>query len=330
MALRHIVACFLISAVFYSASVASEVPKTYGGLKKMYLNQKVVVDGATFERGMLEWNIATLKGDFYDADMLKHLPASYKGQQAMVIAVQLNELHRAEYGRKNALGEQLSPDDAENPYVDIVVRFDDGTVAMKTGYPGILGIDLASTRNGLAAEMERQLPGVIGAKLYAVGFSRLYKPTATLEEMDGPEEILSRLSVTDVPLLTPLTITKARFIAEEKAVVFKLALPNGQEALALTSHTYLENSDAAANFLTRISGTLLDSIPKKLTAKEVDAIKRMSLFRGMSKDAVGYAIGFPEKTNDWGRGGEQLIFFSGKLTVYVDGSGKVTDWQDLD
>lgn len=330
MSMRHVLMCFLLTIVCCLAATGRKVPKTYGGLKRLYLNQQVVVDGATFPEGMLEWSVASLKGDFYSVDFLKHLPTSYKGKSATVIAVQLNELHRAEYGRKNALGEQLSPDDAENPYVDIVVRFDDGTIAMKTGYPGILDIDLASDRNELTAEMDRQLPTVIGAKVYAVGFSRLYKPTATLEDMAGASEVLSRLSVTDVPLLTALTVTKAKFIPEEKAVVLKLTLPNGQEALALTSDTYLENRDANASFLARVSGTLLDSIPKKLTPKEVDAIKRMTLFRGMSEDAVGYAIGFPEQTNDWGRGGKQLVFFSGKLMVYVDRDGKVTDWQDVE
>jgi hypothetical protein len=56
----------------------------------------------------------------------------------------------------------------------------------------------------------------------------------------------------------------------------------------------------------------------------------MKLFRGMSKDALDYAIGFKESENDWGRGGKQRIYFGGKLNVYLDNSGKVEDWQSLD
>jgi hypothetical protein len=56
----------------------------------------------------------------------------------------------------------------------------------------------------------------------------------------------------------------------------------------------------------------------------------MKVFRGMSKDALDYAIGFCEKENDWGRGGKQRIYFGGKLIVYLDNSGKVEDWQSHD
>jgi len=330
MHMLRIIGCFLIAAVLCSAAVCDEVPKKFGPLKKMYLNQKVVVSGSTFPRGMLDWNLARPKGDYYEPDLMNHLPAAYKGRQALVIAVQMNALHRAEYSKQNALGEQTSPDDVVDPYVDVVVRFEDGTVAMKTAYPGILGLAMAADDDKLTAEMNRELPGVIGARFYAVAFSKLYKPTATLEDMQGSGEILSRLSMTEVPLLAPLTITKARYLPEEKAVVLKLTLPNGSEALALTSRTYIENSDPKAAFLERVSGTLLNSIPKKLTPKEVGSIKSKTLFRGMSKDAVQFAVGFAERTNDWGRGGEQLVFFSGKLTIYIDSAGRVTDWQSLD
>jgi hypothetical protein len=47
----------------------------------------------------------------------------------------------------------------------------------------------------------------------------------------------------------------------------------------------------------------------------------------MSLDALHYTIGFPDKENDWGRGGHQLIYGK-KITVYVRDK-RVVDWQSL-
>ena len=121
--------------------------------------------------------------------------------------------------------------------------------------------------------------------------------------------IFARLSITDVPLLQPLTITKAKYLPDANSVVMKLALPNGTEAIAYTPSSYFRFDDPKEGFLSGISGTLLASVPRDLKPKEIDAIKGMKVFRGMSKDALGYAVGFAEKENDWGRGGKQLIIF---------------------
>jgi hypothetical protein len=320
----------VISIVIFSIIAAcQDVPKTFRATRQRYENQAVTVDGAPMGDYLLEWQIASRTDEGFKSDPLKHLPLSYKGKRATVVAVQLNPRSRTGRGGVNALGESVSADDAQDPYVDIIVRFDDETLAMKTGYPNTLEIDLASERDRTSAEMEKNLPSVIGSTLYAAAFSKLYQPTATLQDMEGATEILSRISVTKVPLLAPLTIEKARYVPEENAVVLKLRFPDGSEALSLTHSIYLRNANPEAMFLTKIAGNLLPAIPAGLTPKEIEAIKGMKLFRGMSEDAVGYAIGFPEKTNDWGRGGKQLVFFSGKLTVYVDNSGKVVDWQDF-
>jgi hypothetical protein len=48
----------------------------------------------------------------------------------------------------------------------------------------------------------------------------------------------------------------------------------------------------------------------------------------MSKDALFCSMGFPESTNDWGRGGKQLVYSSTQM-VYLDSQNKVVDWQSL-
>ena len=324
------------------AKPTSETAKkanTLGEFKRQFLNKQVVVNDVPFdERYCLEWTVAQQKSDgtFAEAEgIYNHLPIRYKGQTGMVIAIQLapSFLQKTRVGSTNAFGETVAEDDIADPYMEIVVKFGDGTVGIVRGFPITLvpeKMELASSRESVREQIESQLPSIVGRKLYAVGFSRLYKPTATVEEMSGLQEILARLSVLDVPLLEPLTITKAKYLPDVGAVVLKVSLPNGSEAIAYTPSRYIDFKDAKQDFLSQISGTLLSSIPDKLTAREVKAIKERSLFRGMSGDAVDYAIGFKDSENDWGKGGKQRIYLNGKLVIYVDSSNNVEDWQSFD
>lgn len=45
------------------------------------------------------------------------------------------------------------------------------------------------------------------------------------------------------------------------------------------------------------------------------------------QEALYYSWGYPEKSNDWGRGGKQIIFPGGQ-NVYLDGK-LIRDWQSL-
>ena len=245
----------------------------------------------------------------------RSLPSTYKGKSATVVAVQLNELKRREL-RPNALGEIVAEDDIVNPYFDIVVQFDDGTLAMYTNYPISTGagddIELASSASAIAHQMSTELPRLIGKTVYAVGYSKLYQPDTSLEELTGlgSKGVLKELWPTDVPLLEPLTILAAKYI-DSTGVIFKLKLPNGKEALAFTNQIYYLDAGESDSrpLIERVTGTLSLQIPKGLTQKEIDAIKHRTIFKGMSKDAVDYVLGFPDKENDWGRGGKQRILF---------------------
>jgi len=323
------------------SSAPNEAPKTLGSFKRQFLSQDVIVNDVPFhESYCLNWHTAGQMPDgTYQRtdDIMNYLAIGYRGQTGTVVAVQLAKSPRQHtgVGGTNAFGESVGEDDIDNPYMEIVVKFKDGTLGMTTGFIGTLvpdEIELASKRQSLREHMESKLPSVIGRKLYAVGYSDLYKPTATIEDLSGKDEneILARLSSRDVPLLEPLTITKAKYLPDVDAVLMKLSLPNGKEAIAYTPSLYFHFDDPKREFLENVAGTLLLSIPPVLTPKEIEAIKGKYLFRGMSKYAVDYAIGFKEKENDWGRGGKQRIYFNGKLFVYFDDSDKVEDWQSLD
>ncbi len=298
-----------------------------------------MINDVPFEdRYCLEWTAAQQKSDgtFAEAEgIYNHLPIGYKGQTGMVVAIQLapSFLQRTRVGGTNAFGETVGEGDIADPYMEIIVKFRNGVIGIVRGFPITLvpeKMELASSRESVKEQIESQLPSVFGRKLYAVGFSRLYKPTATVEERSGLQEILARLSVLDVPLLEPLNITKAKYLSDVGAVVLKVSLPNGSEAIVYSPSRYMDFGDTKRDFLSQISGSLLSSIPDKLTPREIKAIKERSLFRGMSADAVDYAIGFKDSENDWGKGGKQRIYLNGKLVVYVDNTNRVEDWQSFD
>jgi hypothetical protein len=301
-------------------------------VKQKYLNQKVVVIGYVAGAGSLapepvlnHWNPASESGRRYSRDIEAYLPATYKGKTATVIAIQLDDLTKQ--GKVNALGEPISPDDAVNPYLDIVVRFQDGQMAMTTAYPDRISLDvrLASGQDALAQEMAANLPTVVGKDLFACGFTKLYSPDATLDELTGPSRILKQ--ITDVPFLVPMKVPAAKYNETSDAVILKVKLPDGRDGLAIATGGELSEKDQS--FMQRISGSLLTEVPESLTPREIAAVKKQSIFRGMSKLALEYSIGFAKSENDWGSGGKQFVY-NDRLTVYLDNQDKVADWQSLD
>jgi hypothetical protein len=285
---------------------------------------------------MLTWNVARADGEWFRADSREHLPVTYRGKTAIVTAVQLNELKRTGQ-RRNALGEMVPDDDTVNPYFDLVVQFEDGTLAMTTTYPRSLAVsqevELSATHGLLATQMSKELPLLVGKAVYAVGYSKLYRTDATLDEVAGEAgtaAVFKQLSLSEVPLLEPLRITAAKYIDSANGVVLKLKFPDGREALSFTGHYNLQETPGAPpmTFFEKIAGFLLTQIPSGLSQQDIEAVKHHSIYRGMKKDAVHYLFGFPDRTNDWGTGGEQLIYGESFL-VYLDRQGAVVDWQSL-
>jgi hypothetical protein len=185
-------------------------------------------------------------------------------------------------------------------------------------------VRFASEQKALAQELAVKLPSIVGKPAFACSYSQLYQSSTTLDELLGanpkPKEI------EDVPFLTPLKISAAKYYEAADAVVLKVTMPDGTEALTISSGEQL--TDKSQPFVDRISGFLLGEIPKKLTPREIAAVRKQSIFRGMSRDALYCSMGFPASTNDWGRGGKQLVY-SSTLMVYLDNQKTVVDWQSL-
>lgn len=231
---------------------------TLGQVRSLFLCQSVIIGGAlenlNDRRQLLEWRVvanpnartamACSGGPAVQKalgpvprlvpDDLNGLPPSYSGKTARVIAVQLHNPEESG-ARTNALGEAISDDEMINPYFDLVVRFDDGTVAATTQYPETLtggsALELASLENATAEQMKAELPAFVGRTVYAVGYSRLYLPDASLDEL-CEQDAFKRVSPTEIPLLEPLKIVAAKYV-ESAGVVTEVELPNGRKALSL-------------------------------------------------------------------------------------------------
>lgn len=321
---------------------------TLADARTLLVGKRIVVMGNTSDRPPLkgylnDWSVAIERDGQFRKDssrILDYLPADYQGKEALVVAVQLNSLEkeRTGVGGVNALGEVISEASIVNPYSDVVVKLDDGTLAMTTSYLSLFfsesGISrafrLLSEKNDRATLISSKLSSLIGKKVYAVAYSHLYLPTATLESMTAvsrysPQEAL------EFPRLQPLTILVAKYNEKKDVIILKLKDESGKEYLTVSQ--FDARQDETKSFLEAV----VESYPASLrssttdfTPREIAAIQKGTIYSGMSKSALYSTIGFPEKKNDWGRGGKQLVYSHGKLYVYLDASDHVKNWQSLD
>lgn len=312
---------------------------TLGTVRRIFLDRSVLVGGPVvsgpYENRnggvLLQWRVASQNGEWYVASdqIFNHLSSTYNSKPAKVIAVQLNELGRGKQ-TINALGESIGYDTTVNPYFDVIVRFEDGVLAITTAYPNTVGdqVEFASAADSVTEQMSRELPLLIGMRLYAIGYSILYQPDTTLEELAGWRSNLKELSSTNIPRLVPLTIVAAKYL--HSGVVFKLRLPNGIEAISFTAQSYYQDAGPTKSFIEKISGTLLTEIPKSLTPKDIDAIKSAEIYKGMYAYPLLLSLGIPDQKDDWERSGKVWVFRGHRLLVYFDHDARVVDWESVD
>ena len=130
-------------------------------------------------------------------------------------------------------------------------------------------------------------------------------------------------------LLTPMTIVAATYDDRYDFIVWQLRLDDGREVISASRYRDedVSNNENDNSFLGRGISTLLLKVPSSLTSQEIAAIKARKIVRGMTRQAVLYSWGVA-KENNYGKGGNQLVYGDSQF-VYLDGSGKVTDWQSL-
>jgi hypothetical protein len=320
--------------------------KTLGDARQKYLGQQVVIVGGLDSVDptgpeLYYWDVAdpkALKKGRYEPGR-KKLPKSYLGRNGVVVAldVALRLPSMRSQPATNALGETIgeSAEDISTSPVNVVVRFDDGVVAVNQALLTDMDaldstpFELATIAANHAQLMQNNLSSVVGRELYPVSYSWVYPVTASIEDLDTVN-LIKR--VKDYPYLEPATLVAARYVKEFDIVVLKLRLHDGSEVLTSSKYrdedTEVHGPAADNSFLGRISGNLLTMIPSSLTKEEVAAVQRGEIFKGMSRRAAEYVEGRTSTENDWGSGGLQLVYGK-RLFVYLDNSCKVADWQFL-
>ncbi len=317
--------------------------------RAMYLNQRILIlkgQNSNSSLDDLQPMKRDKKGNFVD-DYGGELDFRYKEQTPTVIAIREAAVsEHAKEGTVNALGEKVTDDDIANPYVDVIVQFDDKKIACYRNFVSHImdryGWDmeqldtdqwnkplmLVPLRDAHSEVITANLSSVIGKQIYAVHDSLLFGPDLT------PEVLLDSLKrwqnrKQDVALLTPVTIIAAHYNKRFDFIVWKLRLADGREIISASRY---RDEDVSTNgndnsFFGRSIGTLLQRMPPNLTDREISAISARKVFRGMSRQAVLYSWG-RGKENDYGKGGKQLVYGDNQF-VYLDDTGHVTDWHSL-
>lgn len=260
-------------------------------------------------------------------------PSSFKGRRAIVVSVQENRLLSQEprVGKMDVFGKPISAADVVDPYLDVIVRMiDDSSYLGTTGYFTSMmnkNVLLASEIEKFQTTLNRALATIQGKTLYTVGYTWLSPADTTLSELS---DMLTRRANADtsIPNLSPLKVIESKYLDTEVAVLVKLELPDGSNRVVYGDvKDYFVDYEYQRNLFERMNLRLIDNIPKKISAKEIAAIKKSEIFRGMTDEALYYSWGYPEKINDWGRGGKQLIFPRGQ-NVYLEGK-IIRDWQSV-
>lgn len=248
MGKRTVFVMALTAMIFLAPSavyVAAQCPEpwravhteTLRTLRARYVNQTVII-GSTLPRRVLykpdgsiqkgmalsEWDIATVKNGRYEGAFLQSLPETFLGSAATVIELQYVPMS-VNAAKKNALGEEVSEDDTPDPLFNMIVKFDDGTIAMASSAYTIEHI--AAIRNeAIRVAMSQRLPQLIGKPLYATACTDLYAKDSSVEDLISG--IASRLE--GVAFLRDLEVVNAKYI--DWGVVIKVRLPSGIEALS--------------------------------------------------------------------------------------------------
>jgi hypothetical protein len=304
-----------------------DVRKVYG------LDTRVFIKGSPVNFGY-NWILAKgdKKGRYIGIpdSYRKKLDPKYIGAEATVVAVQLEE-------NLGSLSHRLGPsdDDVLEPYFSLVVRFDDGTLAMRTDYLISLNQEAipAQIVNARAEAIQVQGAAVVGKNVYATALSHIYYPDLSVAQamtvaggfsLDGIDELRG------VPLLQPLLVTSAAYLRQAGALLVSLRLPDVRVGIFVATCDTAVTRRAGSCFETLDCpehNCLWSEIPSLLTPSEIEAIQKRSLFTGMSDRALYLSLGYPDKSNDYGRGGKQLVYHGGSLLIYLDSNDKVADTQ---
>ena len=183
-----------------------------------------------------------------------------------------------------------------------------------------------------ASQKQVELSGLQGHQLFASGFSRLYTADASIDDTQSawtsyhqyltgwqamPEVCRTRFCLARrIPLLVPLQIVSATYLAAKHTAMIEVRLPNGSRALSVSKVDRVDPSENPDRLLSLIAGSLLTRIPENLSARELEAIRRRAPFPGMRKEAIYNMLGYPKSVESL-KHGTRLVY-SDSLSVFLD------------
>jgi len=198
--------------------------------------------------------------------------------------------------------------------------------AMKRTLLGWFVIVLALLTYSFAQKTERtyHFDSVVGVPVYFCADSVLYH----YDEANGKVELGTPTGRFEFPRLSALTVERMEVVSGyagvDTAYVF-LKAPDGRRVAAQVS-LYKDHEKATGADL--LGPQLMVKNP--FTPETTHRIQIFDIRIGMSERAVHCAFGMPDKINDYGTGGQQMIYDNGKTLIYTNQRGVITNIQKID
>lgn len=306
-------------------------------IRHQLIDKEIIILGhsSKFDGRLSSWEfVGGNESDGYQFISRSYVPKDLRGTKGTIIAVveeSLNE-YSAMTAKKDVFGKPVDAIHKIDPYVKIVVKLKDDKydlIGVSTHY-GIVNsnFQLIERANAVRKEVETHLSKLIGKNIYSTGLTKLLDPSLGFDELLDPGFRLSTMRRgSTIKNFTPLKVIEAKVFDEANAVIIKVELPDKEEKILFGDlEGYERDSENHEwTYFEKIGITAIEKIPHELSNKEVLSIKNSEIFRGMSEKSLIYSWGYPEKSNDWGRGGEQWVY-SGNRFVYLTGK-VIRDWQ---
>ncbi len=330
--------CKAIFLLIVLSSMASAKELSLIEIREKLINQNVLIIRG---RGGNEWylgasdqasgyrklNLHAFRSDASDAVLGKH---------GIVISVEQVESNRraSTVGDRDVFGKIVGETRVINPYIDVAVKLADEDVIIitRTYYSTLIDncLRLASEAEVMKKEIENELSSKIGRTLYKTGFTELLDSTASLDELLNIDK-RATLGDRKTKNLTALKIVEAKFLEGDNAIVISVILPDGDKKILFGKLDFYDFKNEKVLFkrtiFQKMDISAEEKIPAKFSSREISSIKAGEIFKGMSEDALYWSWGYPLKTNDYGSGGQQLIYKGGQY-VYIK-SKFVSNWQSM-
>jgi hypothetical protein len=310
---------FLIATLAYAQDRSP-----LGELKAKFLSQRIVVNQnfmTTASPFLIGWNFVKEKKGGYTIDSSKRVPATVVGQTGEIVAVLAPSSLPFEKSQQPTDGTYVK-------YAQVIVRLDSGQlletapVNSKSGteiYDPFILLSVREKHHQDAISLAKDLNG---KSFYLSRLTRIYDMGLTNETIQTIKAGLghSDAEILNAPLLTPIPVLETRYSEKLDYSIVILQLPNGRKALYVPG--CVEEEITVKKYTCAAT-----AMPSFLTDQEIDAIRKRSIFVGMSETALHMAMGFPEEKNSAVIGSTQLIY-PGRFYVYLDSTKKIVEIQD--